>query len=114
MASLKSSRTALKVIDFKPFLEGHDKNGVASAIVESFQTVGFVYLVNHGLPDDKISAMFELVMSSNSVKTMLIGIRSRESSSHCLWKPSSWPRIPNQDHIIEVSFLVGSRAGRWS
>jgi len=57
----KSSGTELKVIDFKPFLEGNDKRGVASAIVESFQTVGFVYLVNHGLAAHKISAMFELV-----------------------------------------------------
>jgi len=57
-----SSRTVttLKVVDFKPFLEGRDKQGVASAIVEAFQTTGFVYLVNHGLPEHKISDMFEL------------------------------------------------------
>lgn len=99
------SRTALKVIDFKPFLDGHDKHGVASAILESFQTVGFVYLVNHGLPDHKISAMFELVTTSQTfIKTMLISTRSHGSSSHCLWKSSSWPLIQNQESIIEASF----------
>lgn len=58
--------TTLKVVDFKPFLEGRDKQGVANAIVEAFQSVGFVYLVNHGLPEHKISAMFEMVMSSSN------------------------------------------------
>lgn len=67
MSTLDSrSVTTLKVVDFKPFLEGRDKQGVASAIVEALQSVGFVYLVNHGLPEHKISAMFELVMSLSS------------------------------------------------
>ncbi|KAF9475374.1 thymine dioxygenase [Pholiota conissans] len=49
----------VKVVDFGPFLDGSDREGVADAVLESFKTIGFVYLANHGLPHDKISSMFE-------------------------------------------------------
>ena len=48
-------------MDFKPFLDGSAKQDVANAILDSFKRVGFVYLVNHGIPEDKIKGMFEWV-----------------------------------------------------
>jgi hypothetical protein len=51
----------VKIVDFGPFLNGADKQAVASALLESFRAVGFVYLVNHGLNQEKIDGMFELV-----------------------------------------------------
>ncbi|KAF8801747.1 thymine dioxygenase [Phlegmacium glaucopus] len=53
-----SSSTTVKVVDFAPFLNGSDKQGVSNAILDSFKTIGFVYLVNHGLPQSKIDSMF--------------------------------------------------------
>ncbi|KAF8169530.1 Clavaminate synthase-like protein [Pholiota molesta] len=53
------ARTPVKVVDFRPFLDGSDRQGVADAILESFTSTGFVYLANHGLPHDKVAAMFE-------------------------------------------------------
>ena len=52
---------SVKVVDFGPFLDGSNKNGVAEALVKSFTSTGFVYLTNHPMPQVKISAMLELV-----------------------------------------------------
>ena len=52
---------SVKTVDFGPFLDGSNKQGVANAILDSFKSIGFVYLVNHGLDETKISSMFEWV-----------------------------------------------------
>lgn len=52
------SNTTVKVVDFSPFLDGSDRQGVSDAILDSFKSTGFVYLVNHGLPQSKIDSMF--------------------------------------------------------
>jgi isopenicillin N synthase-like dioxygenase len=49
------------VIDFGPFLDGSDKQGTASAILDSFKRVGFVQLVNHGVDQQRVVGMFEWV-----------------------------------------------------
>ena len=53
--------SAVKVVDFGLFLDGSDKKGVADAILNSFKSIGFVYLINHGLDEGKIASMFEWV-----------------------------------------------------
>ena len=55
----------VKVVDFAPFLDGSDKQGVSNAILDSFKTTGFVYLINHGLPQDMIDSMFFWVSSND-------------------------------------------------
>ncbi|KAI0354973.1 thymine dioxygenase [Trametes cingulata] len=49
----------IAVLDFGAFLDGSAKQQVAEAMLDSFKRVGFVYLVNHGIPADKIRSMFE-------------------------------------------------------
>lgn len=51
----------IDLVDFGPFLDGSSKQSVGEAIVRSFKDTGFVYLVNHGLPKDKIDSMFQWV-----------------------------------------------------
>ena len=51
----------ISVVDFKPFLDGSAKQDVANAILDSFKRIGFVYLMNHGIPDTKVQDMFEWV-----------------------------------------------------
>lgn len=53
--------SSVETVDFGPFLDGSNKQGVANAILDSFKSIGFVYLVNHGLDETKISSMFEWV-----------------------------------------------------
>lgn len=57
----ETENSAINVVDFGPFLNGSDKHGVAEALVKSFRSTGFVYLMNHPMPQEKINAMFELV-----------------------------------------------------
>ncbi|KAJ7877982.1 hypothetical protein B0H14DRAFT_2712260 [Mycena olivaceomarginata] len=52
---------AISVVDFSPFLDGSNKQGVADEILSSFKRVGFVYLLNHGLPQERIAKMFAVV-----------------------------------------------------
>ncbi|KAH9854674.1 thymine dioxygenase [Lenzites betulinus] len=49
----------ISVLDFGAFLDGSAKQEVASAMLDSFKRVGFVYLVNHGIPQEKIDDMFQ-------------------------------------------------------
>jgi isopenicillin N synthase-like dioxygenase len=48
------SHANIAIVDFGPFLDGSNKQGVADAMLASFKEVGFVYLVNHGLDKGKI------------------------------------------------------------
>ncbi|KAJ6570889.1 thymine dioxygenase [Mycena vulgaris] len=50
----------ISVVDFAPFLDGSDKQAVADAILASFKRVGFVYLLNHGIPSERRTKMFDL------------------------------------------------------
>jgi len=56
-----SVASSVKTIDFGPFLDGSDRQGVANAILDSFKSIGFIYLVNHGLDKVKVTSMFEWV-----------------------------------------------------
>lgn len=49
---------SIPIINFGPFLDGSNKQEVADAMLESFKSIGFVYLVNHGLSQEKIDDMF--------------------------------------------------------
>ncbi|KAH9476482.1 Proline hydroxylase buaE [Psilocybe cubensis] len=50
------------VVDFGPFIDptspAEQKEKAAKEILQSFQEIGFVYLINHGLDADKIDGMF--------------------------------------------------------
>ncbi|MEZ5666001.1 MAG: 2-oxoglutarate and iron-dependent oxygenase domain-containing protein [Alphaproteobacteria bacterium] len=50
----------IPLIDFGPFLDGGavERRAVAAAIGQACETVGFLYLVNHGVPQALIDAAF--------------------------------------------------------
>ena len=60
----------ISVVDFKPFLDGSAKQEVSNTILDSFKRVGFVYIVNHEIPTEKIREMFDWVCS-RSIHTPL-------------------------------------------
>ncbi|KAI9058367.1 thymine dioxygenase [Trametes sanguinea] len=51
----------ISVLDFGAFLNGSEsaKTELAQAMLDSFKRMGFVYLVNHGIPEEKIRSMFQ-------------------------------------------------------
>ncbi|KAF9057019.1 thymine dioxygenase [Panaeolus papilionaceus] len=51
--------TTVETVNFAPFLNATDKKSVGEAILNSFKSSGFVYLLNHGIPQDKINGMFK-------------------------------------------------------
>jgi isopenicillin N synthase-like dioxygenase len=53
--------SSIAILDFGPFTDGSNKQRVADAMLASFKDTGFVYLVNHDVPKDKIETMFKWV-----------------------------------------------------
>ncbi len=53
-------RSEIPVVDFSPFLDGRaaDKARVAAEIGKACETVGFLYLINHGVPQALIDDTF--------------------------------------------------------
>lgn len=51
----------IPLIDFGPFLSGSpaDRRRVAQDIAQACESIGFLYLKNHGVPEEKISSAFE-------------------------------------------------------
>jgi isopenicillin N synthase-like dioxygenase len=49
------------VIDFRLFLDGSQKKAVAEAMIASLKHVGFIQIINHGVPQEKINNMFAWV-----------------------------------------------------
>jgi hypothetical protein len=97
----------IAVIDFSGFLDGSNKQQVADRMLESLKDIGFVYLINHGIPPDRIAKMFELVGANLIVPSGITNPRSRRRFSHNPWKSSNSPHIHPLECIIEVSTLVG-------
>lgn len=99
----------ISVVDFKPFLDGSAKEDVAKAILDSFKRVGFVYLVNHGIPPEKSKAMFEWVRHRNALVASNLwlnlndAVHSQGASSPSQRRRNSLPLIPPQEPIIGVS-----------
>ena len=66
-SALLGDSHGISVVDFKPFLDGSAREDVAKAILDSFKRIGFVYLVNHGIPPEKSKAMFEWVRRNTAL-----------------------------------------------
>lgn len=86
----------VSVLNFRPFLDGSNKQEVADALFASMKDSGFVYLVNHGLPQDKIDGMFEMVSPQVSIicrstfsNLEITDTASQSNSLHYQWTPKN-------------------------
>lgn len=61
------SDSPIPIVDFGPFYTGDAaaKKAVAEQVDNAFQTVGFVYLKNHEVPQEKVDGAFEWVSSAS-------------------------------------------------
>ena len=57
-SALPATVDQIPLIDFQPFLAGKrgDRLAVARQVRDACETIGFLYLRNHGVPDSKIAA----------------------------------------------------------
>ena len=55
----------IAVVSFERFLHGDeaDRQAVAKEIYDAFSTVGWVYVKDHGIPQERVDEIFEWVMS---------------------------------------------------
>ena len=58
-----SAEPSIPLIDFHQFVNGSidKREQVASTIDAAFRSVGFIYLENHGIDDDKVDECFRWV-----------------------------------------------------
>lgn len=58
-----AEEAAIAVISFDKFINGSEaeKCSVAKQIYDSFSTVGWVYLKDHGIPQERVDGIFRLV-----------------------------------------------------
>ena len=63
-----SSESALPLIDFAPFLHGapEARRNVARAIDAALSSVGFFYLINHGISQNEVDECFHWVSTLSS------------------------------------------------
>lgn len=61
----------IPVVSFAPFFSGsrEDQHAVAQKVYDAFSTVGFIYLKDHGIPQDEVDAIFEEVSLSTATPT---------------------------------------------
>ena len=57
----KGDVNGIPIISLASFIDGSNKQAVADAMLDSFKAIGFVYLIDHGLPQQKINSMFDWV-----------------------------------------------------
>jgi len=102
--------SGIQIIDFAPFLDGTDKQGVADAILESFKDVGFVYLVNHPLPKEKIEAMFELSkkLFSLPMETKMLAPHPPSGTHHRGYSKPGLEKV--SQHVYDTEELARNRA----
>jgi isopenicillin N synthase-like dioxygenase len=55
----------IAVVSFERFINGDDseQRAVAKELYEAFSTVGWVYLKDHGIPQERVDEIFALVSS---------------------------------------------------
>ena len=70
---MPSATPALPVFDFSKFLHGDrkEKSEAAADIVDAFKNLGFVYLTNYGISEDKIQSLFDWVCYGISNREIL-------------------------------------------
>ena len=59
----------IAVVSFDRFIYGNDddKRAVARQLYNAFSTVGWVYLKDHGIPQERVDEIFGLVRRSEDV-----------------------------------------------
>ncbi|KAF8529708.1 hypothetical protein BU17DRAFT_79791 [Hysterangium stoloniferum] len=68
MSNVKlGDESGIQVVDFAPFLDGTDKQGVADAILESFKDARFVYRVKLDLPGQRSLQKLDTLSVGHSI-----------------------------------------------
>ncbi|PCH40084.1 thymine dioxygenase [Wolfiporia cocos MD-104 SS10] len=111
MASVKLGNVhGIPIVDFQAFLDGSGKQEVADAVVETFKSVGFVYLVNHGLPQEKIDTMFEWTKKffAQPTETKMLAPHPPYGSHHRGYSAPGMEKV--SQHVYDMEELAKIRA----
>lgn len=60
LASITPAFEDIPILDLAPFLDGSDTQGVAKKMGEICENIGFMYVKNHGVPQDLVEKMYRM------------------------------------------------------
>ena len=74
-----AGKAEIAIVSFEKFINGSDaeKRAVARQIYDAFSTVGWVYLKDHGIPQERVDGIFRLV---RSIELLICTVTKREQA----------------------------------
>ncbi|KAJ3478022.1 hypothetical protein NLI96_g10050 [Meripilus lineatus] len=111
MGNVKVGEAGLvNVVDFAHFLDGTNGKDVGEAIIASLRETGFVYLVNHGLPEEKIKDMFgwSKRFFSQPMETKMLAPHPPSGTHHRGYSAPGKEKVVH--HIYDPDELAQNRA----
>lgn len=72
LLSIMTESADIAVVCFDRFINGGDaeKRAVAKQLYDAFSTVGWVYLKDHGIPQERVDDIFALVCKNNCIRVV--------------------------------------------
>lgn len=100
----------IKTVDFSSFIDNSDKQRVSNAILASLRSIGFVYITNHGLPEETVKNMFEWSKQFFSLPMEVKQLAPHPDSGTHHRGYSSPGREKVSQHLYDQSELAQNRA----
>lgn len=92
----------IPIVDFSPFISSsnpHERLGAARALVRACREVGFVYIRNHGVPQDQLRRAFEI-----SAKFYALPLEDKMKAPHppgwAIHRGYSWPGLEKVSNAL--------------
>ncbi|ODM22704.1 hypothetical protein SI65_00293 [Aspergillus cristatus] len=104
MPSKITSAMNIPVVDFSPWKDPQDRIGrlrVAQEIVDAFKNVGFVYLVNHSLPEPVLDEAFDWTKRFFSLPEE-DKMKAPHPEGWAVYRGYSWPGLEKISHMKQV------------
>uniref|UniRef100_A0A0W0FHV7 Putative flavonol synthase/flavanone 3-hydroxylase n=1 Tax=Moniliophthora roreri TaxID=221103 RepID=A0A0W0FHV7_MONRR len=108
---LPHSTSSIPVIDFAHFGDGtsEEARGIGQTFLEACRDVGFAYLINTGIPQEKVDGMFEW-----SAKFFALPIETKQKAPHPPegWKHRGYSGV-GLEQVWDPKKLVSVRTGKF-
>ncbi|KAJ7263451.1 Clavaminate synthase-like protein [Mycena rebaudengoi] len=100
----------IAVVDFAPFLDGSNKQAVADKILSSFKDIGFVYLLNHGIPQAQVDQMFALSTAffKQPMDVKMLAPHPASGTHHRGYSPPGKEKV--SQHVYDPDSIAHHRA----
>ncbi|KAJ7731565.1 Clavaminate synthase-like protein [Mycena maculata] len=102
--------SGIAIIDFAPFLDASNKQDVADRMLASFKDIGFIYLINHGIPPERIAQMFSLSRTffAQPLEVKMLAPHPPSGTHHRGYSPPGQEKVVQ--HLYDPDAIAEQRA----